>query len=221
MSKDSPIPVVRSCQLRGAVPVLTLVVVGLTLLVAVVIGYWTFAGSPEDLLKLQTLTPKQVREVATKLLLHDDPRIRGQASEKLAKQGDAAVPVLKDVGLTQSDPRLRLAVFEILALLAPEAAADVLEDMMNDSDRKIRRRAVGGASRLKHPRGVALLTKALSDPDAGIRSAAAGAFSMIGDQSAVPALKQALNDPDPSVRRHAARALRDITGEDYSITPRK
>jgi len=206
----------RGHQLEGAAPIgIIILVSGLVLALAAVV-YWMSGPSPEELLAAESLTPKQIRIVATKLLLHSDPKIRIRASEKLASLGDTAVPVLKEVGLARSDTPLRLAVYNVLALIDAGAAGEILQDMITDSDPEVRRHAVGAASRLRHPRAVAVLEKALSDENIGIRSAAAGSLSRPDAASAIPSLRAALNDPNLSVARHAARSLKALTGRDYS-----
>jgi hypothetical protein len=185
-------------------------------IVVLVGGYLISSGSAEDLLSAQKLSPKQIRIVATKLLLHEDVRIRTRASEKLYAQGAAAVPILKDIGLKSSDLKLRLAVFGVLASLDPDAAVEILEEMSRSSDPEVRGQTVRPAAMLKTPRAVAVIEKALTDPDTGVRSSAAGTMGSTGAKSAIPALTTALKDPEFYVRKHAARSLKELTGIDYS-----
>ena len=77
----------RSDRPRGAVPLKSLVLIAVCLLLVIMSGYWAFSSSTEDLLNLKTLTPQQIRAVATKLLLNDDIKIRVRAGEKLASLG--------------------------------------------------------------------------------------------------------------------------------------
>ena len=186
------------------------------LLVMVIGGYFVISGSPEDLLNADKLSPKQIRIVATRLLIHDDVKIRAQASEKLTAQGAAAVPVLKGIGVTDSNLELRLAVFGVLAGMDGNAAADILDSLMTDEDPEVRQRAVSAAGYLSHPRAVAVMTKGLGDQESFVRSTAAGTLGTAGASSAIPALRAALNDPELPVRKHAARSLKELTGHDYS-----
>jgi hypothetical protein len=181
----------------------------------VIVGYLIFSSSAEDLLDAQKLNPKEIRIVATKLLLHEDVQIRAKASEKLSSQGAAAVPVLKEIGLTDSNLNLRLAVFGVLAGLDADAAVEILEDMSKDPDPEVRRQTINPAAILKTPRAVAVLEKALTDPDPGIRSSAAGTLGFTGSKEAIPSLTAALKDPEFYVRKHAARSLQELTGRDY------
>jgi hypothetical protein len=194
------------------------IVVGVAVALVLVIigGYFIFSKSAEDLLNVQKLSPEQIRIVATKLLVHDDVKIRTRASEKLSAQGAAAVPVLKDIGLKRSNTKLRLAVFGVLAGLDTDAAAEILEDMSRDPDPKVRGLAVNPAGLLKTDRALAILEKGLTDPDVNVRSSAAGTLGSTGARSAVPALTSALQDSEFYVRKHAARSLKQLTGADYS-----
>ena len=201
---------------RGAVPIKHIAVTAVVVFLVVGVGYTVFSGSAEDLLDQETLTPGEIQRVAEELLLHDDLQIRTRASEKLAAQGETAIPVLKDVGLSTSDSELRMAVFAVLAPMHAESAAEILEAMMDDDDPHIRQRAAKAASQLRTPRAVAVLEKGLADSHTGIRSSVAGLIGPAGIREVIPALKKALNDPERSVRKHAARSLEDLTGQDYS-----
>ncbi|UCD28626.1 MAG: HEAT repeat domain-containing protein [Planctomycetota bacterium] len=203
-------------RLRGAaVQVQTIVITCVGVLAVGTIGYLIFSGSAEDLLDAESLTPKQIRLVTTKLLLHDDLKIRERASEKLLSSGKAAVPILKDVSLTHSEQRLRLAVLGILTRLNADATIEVLHQMIDDADAKVRVVAARATAKLDDPRTIPILEKALEDSDPGVRLIAIGACELREIKSAVPALKRALDDPTSSIRRHAARALEQLTGVDY------
>jgi len=201
---------------RGTVSRLTVIISTAMSILVIGIGYWIFSPSAEDLLDSDTLTPKQIRAIATKLLIHKDVAIRSKASNKLVSVGQAAIPVLKDIGMTHSDPQIRLAVLEILKLLDAEEAVEIVEDMYNDPDPEVRLLALDGAWQINHPRAVAVLSKAMDDPDESIRSTTAGRLGSMNDKSVIPRLKEALNDPSPRIRRHAARSLENLTGADYS-----
>jgi hypothetical protein len=194
----------------------TIVGVAVGAIAVLVVACFVFSSSAEDLLDANNLSPKEIRIVATKLLLHEDVKIRARASDKLFAQGAAAVPVLKDIGLNDSSMKLRLAVFGVLAGLNADAAVEILEDMSKDSDPEVRRQAINPAAILKTPRAVAVLEKALTDPDPGIRSSAAGTMGSTGSKEAIPALTAALKDREFYVRKHAARSLQELTGKDYS-----
>jgi HEAT repeat protein len=168
-----------------------------------------------DLLDAKSLSPGDVRKIATTLLLHDDVRVRERANLRLATAGKTAAPVLKEIGLTTEDPRLAEAVTGVLLTVDADAAVAVLEHLIGSSDVEARRTAVQSASRWQDPRTTAILTKALQDADGGIRLSAASALGARKAQDGVGALEQAMKDQSPGVRRHAARALQSITGKDY------
>jgi len=200
----------------GAVWVQTIALVGVLVLLMGGVGYWVLAGSTEDLLDAETLTPKQIYQVATKLLLHNDLEIRAKASAKLTSLGRQAVGVLKEIGLTHSDAKLRFVLFGILRPMDGDAALEVLENLFNHADPEVRKLALDAASGLNHPRAEAILVRALDDPDAGVRSVAAGQAGPANARSAIPKLKRLLDDPKRSIQRHAARSLETLTGVDYS-----
>jgi len=202
-------------RLNAVVEVKTIAMVCVAVLVAVVVGYWIFSDSAEDLLDAESLSPKQIRRVATRLLLHEDLKIRERASKKLFSLGESAVPVLKDISLTHSEQKTRLAVLGILARLDTDATIEVLEHMIDDSETEVRMVAAKTAAKLDDPRTIPVLTKALEDANTGIRNVAIGACETKRIKSAVPALLRALDDPMAGIRRHAARALRNLTGKDY------
>jgi HEAT repeat protein len=184
-------------------------------LAAIAIGYWIFSESVEDLLDAESLTPEQIRLVTTKLLLHDDLKIRERAGSKLLSLGEAAVPVLKDVSLTHSERKMRLATLGILTRLNVDATMEVVKEMIDDTDAEIRLVAAKTAMKTDDPRCIPILEKAVEDSDSGIRLIAIGACEFREIHSAVPAIKRALDDPVLVVRRHAARALRRLTGVNY------
>ncbi len=204
------------CDRRGAVSVKTVAGTAVGLFIVAVGGYYALSGSPEDLLNAEKLGPKEIRIVATKLLMHEDTKIRVRASEKLSAQGAAAVPVLKELGVKNSDLQLRLAVFGVLTGMDADAAAEVVESIFSDSDPQVRQQAVNAAVQLGTPRAVEVMKKALNDPESIVRSTAAGSIGGTGNKGAIPALLTALRDPELSVRKHAARSLKELTGNDYS-----
>jgi len=106
MREARPTEPARHHGRRGAVPIKHIAVTAVAVFLVVGVGYTVFSGSAEDLLDKETLTSGEIGRVAEELLLHDDLKIRTRASEKLAAQGDAAVPVLKDLALDTSDSKL-------------------------------------------------------------------------------------------------------------------
>jgi HEAT repeat protein len=201
---------------RGAVSGKGVVIYAAAALLAAGAVSILFFGSYEDLLDKETLSPEEIRLVATELLLHPDIEIRTKASKKLTDQGETAVPVLREVGLATSNASLQMALYICLARLNTDAAMDIVEAMMQSDDHKVRLRAVRSASRIHTPRSVALLEDALKHENDEMRAVAAGTIGRIGPADAVPALRKALNDPNEAVRRHAARSLKELTGQDYS-----
>src|SRR5207237_534990 len=127
----------------------------------------------ESLSSVDPLTPAQIRVVATRLLLHDDMKIRSQASSKLLSAGSAAVPVLKDIAVSSSDPKLRLTVLALLTSLDPAGSVGILERMIADPDVEVRGGALRAAAQLGGSQAVPILERRLKDPDPDIRAAAA------------------------------------------------
>jgi HEAT repeat protein len=190
--------------------------IGASVLVLGLMIYWFMRPTPDSVLNAATLTPKQIRYVATELLVHEDVKLRARASEKLLSLGEAAVPVLKEVCLNFSDNRVREAVLKILVTISPTGSADIVGRLAGDTDPKVRRMAVLAAAGLPSAQRLPIMQKALADPDTTVRWAAMDSMATRQTADNIPALNQALQDSDITVRRHAAHTLRTMTGRDYS-----
>lgn len=191
-------------------------IVGVSLVSLVVLfGLYNliFSESIEDLLNADTLNSSQIRRLATNYLLHKKIDLRERASRKLATQGEAAVPVLQEVAM--SNPEVRKPVLNILMVLNVDAAFDQLEVMIEDEDAAIRVAAASAAVSNPHPRSGEILSKVLDDDDTGVRLMVIEGARFIG-RPAIEPLMHSLGDPNTTVRRHAARALRGLTGKDFS-----
>lgn len=178
--------------------------------VLVLILILLFAGGSTGLLDEAELSEAQIRTVAKDLLIHDDPKIRARASEKLHQQGERAVPVLKAIGVAAGDIALRRAVIGVLVSLDQDAAGQVLDAMMADEDEGIRIYAVRTATTFEHPSARSVLAKGIEDPSPSVRSVATAAAGSAGMTGAAEVLRKAAEDENPAVRRHAERALRDL-----------
>ena len=207
----------RSWPNRGGISRTTAITIVVAVCAVAFVGYRSWSRSVTDLLDAETLTPAQIRRIATRLVIHEDIEIQGKARERLLQEGAAAVPVLKDLGLTHSDQRVREGALDLLTELDAGATAQVLEQMIDDESADLRRLATRTALRLNHRSVKALLLKAVEDDDAGVRLAAMDGCAVRRVLKAVPALKRSLDDPRITVRRHAARALHSLTGRRYTV----
>ncbi|GMU25006.1 MAG: hypothetical protein AMXMBFR13_50770 [Phycisphaerae bacterium] len=184
--------------------------------ILVPLAFWLFLRSPEDLLKADPPTEAQIREIATRLLIDSDIKMRQQAGDKLVKTGEKAVPVLKDVCRHHDDPEVRSAVVQILASINVQAASEIVSELLNSQDERVRLIAMEAVGRLDASASGAAIQKGLADAAAGVRLSAVEAAARRRDLTAVPALERALSDESIRVRRHANKTLRNLTGRDYS-----
>ena len=196
---------------RRAAPAVAASLVGLVVLFG--LYKLIFSESAEDLLKADNLTPSQIRRLATNYLLHKKLDLRERASRKLSKQGQTAVPVLKEVAT--SNPEVRQPVLNILMVIDADAAFDLLAVMIEDDELATRVAAARAAVANPHPRSREILEKVLDDDDPSIRLVVSDGWRLIG-LDAVGPLMRSLSDPNMTVRRHSARALKGLTGKDYS-----
>lgn len=178
--------------------------------------YWQIRPSPERILSAESLSPEEIRYVATRLLLDDSIEMRARASQKLASLGAAAIPVLTDLSLHHEDGNVRAAVLDVLLAVAPKEAEQILGRMMADQNAEVRAAAAASATVLPREQSSALIIKGLQDADSRVRLATLNSAAQQRDPGHVPALEAALDDSSPLVRRHAARTLQLITGRDYS-----
>lgn len=106
-----------------------------------------------------------------------DPLLRRQGAEALARLRDqrAVQPLMKR--LTDADPAVRAAAVDALCQLTGREATPKITELL------------------------------LKDPDAAVRQQAAGSLSFMMDQSAGPALIKAMKDKELAVRYAAANTL--------------
>ena len=206
----------RSKQAHGSRKIWLVGGTGASVLVLGLLIYWLMRPSPDAVLNAATLTPRQIRYVATELLVNEDLKLRARASEKLIALGETAVPVLKDVSLNYSDNGVREAVLKILVAINPNVGADVVGRLAGDQDPQLRRIAILAAAHLPDAQRLPIMQKAVTDPDTAVRWAAMDSMAARQTANNIPALTQALKDSDITVRRHAARTLQNMTGRDYS-----
>lgn len=191
--------------------------IGLLILAGAGLGYWLMKPSAEKLLDAETLTPDEIRYVATHLLLHEDIQIRARASAKLAGLGEKAIPVLKDLSLHCDDNELRRVVLELLLAMQAKESDQVLSQLIADRNAEVRRIAANAAGALPPAQSTSLVARSLKDADSGVRAAAINSMARSRDPANIPALKEAMtNDASIMVRRHAARTLEMMTGQKFS-----
>ena len=75
----------------------TMIALGVVVCAAGAVGYRSWSGPETKLLNAKSLTPEQIRQIATRLIIHEDIQVRMKATDRLAQEGAAAVPVLKDL----------------------------------------------------------------------------------------------------------------------------
>ena len=192
--------------------------IGLVALLVLVGGYFFIADSDDDVINNPDPTPAQIRYIAKELLIDDDPKMRGRASQKLVSLGDRSVPILKEVITSSEDRKVSFACLLVLGSIDPGQSRAVAEQLLTSGtgDPQVRITAVRTISRENSEENAKILVKALQDPDPAVRSNAADAMSHQPVKIVHAALLKALNDDDIAVRRHSARALKDLTGKDYS-----
>jgi uncharacterized protein (TIGR02996 family) len=136
-----------------------------------------------------------------------------EASKRLARIGEASVPVLVPL-LTHDTPIVRLRAAKALRLLGPKAAAAVpaLTEVVKGTgtaNAAVRREAVALLGVLRAKSGAqGEIAKGLDSEHAAERLAAVEALVKLRTQTAGAALCKALADPAEEVRRAAAIQLR-------------
>ena len=87
----------RSRPNIGGMSKKTMIALGVVVCAAGAVGYRSWSGPETKLLNAKSLTPEQIRQIATRLIIHEDIQVRMKATDRLAQEGAAAVPVLKDL----------------------------------------------------------------------------------------------------------------------------
>jgi hypothetical protein len=158
--------------------------------------------------------------VRTVRLRSDQPILRAQALERLARHGDtAALSALREQAwsISMITPE-SLAPTIALARLKDPAGEARLREMVGASLPTARAQAIqaigDGDVRALAPAIIPLLT----DPDVNVRSAAATTLGALQAKSAIPQLKSAYENDVPAVKMFAAVSLRrlgDRTADEF------
>ena len=148
-------------------------------------------------------------------LADSDARVRGAATEAIARFGRGAqhaVPALL-VNLTDPAPDVRRRTLEALISIQPPVDTTVraLRGALSDSipaNRAAAAYMLGELGRNANP-AFEELVSALEDPAPDVRASVVSALAAIrpGDQTSLGLIRQKLQDPDARVRRHAADAI--------------
>jgi len=204
-------------RLRAGVSVSILLWIGLAVVLIALVSYWMFGSTADELLKIDSPNEDQIRRIATQLLVNDNYKKRDEAVKKLVKLGQAAVPVLKDVCLSDPDPNVRWSSLRVLMGMDVDTTAEVLVKLIVDPDVEVRRAAANTATRLQHKIAESILITALSDEDAQVITTAMDGCEMRKKsmRKAVPKLMAALKHSDRFVQQRAVRVLKVITGRNF------
>ncbi|MDY7075584.1 MAG: HEAT repeat domain-containing protein [Chloroflexota bacterium] len=146
----------------------------------------------------------------------DDDRAE-EAAQALAREGDAALPSLRDL-LTSTDPDRRWWAARGLAAVGTQAAQERLIAALADPSPDVRACAAQGLGELRGEESVAGLVRCMADPIPLVSRIAADSLARIG-LPAVPALIAALEAEETPVRAGAARALSIIQPQAKDAVP--
>ena len=142
-------------------------------------------------------------------LADDEPFVRWQAAEALARQDVTCVfHVLVDA-LIQGSPLQRAVAAEALARIGGEAATNALCKQIDDPEPGVRLALARALGQIGDPTTAVELVPLLGDQEPDVRRAAARALGQIGSPGTAVPLAEALAQPDQPVlvRRALAAAL--------------
>lgn len=151
-----------------------------------------------------------VRTVRSKA---DQPILRAQALERLARQGDAdALRALREqAGATSVVSPESLAPVVALARLQDPAGEKRLGEMLNSGTPILRAQVVQAIGQGNVRSQAARLIPLLTDSDLNVRNAAAISLGLLQVKQAIPQLRNAFqNDEAGSVKMFAAVALKQV-----------
>jgi putative membrane-bound dehydrogenase-like protein len=139
------------------------------------------------------------------IALLDDSRfvVRDRAIVCLARQGDAALPALRDVLQGKGSARLRRNAVWALTRMDGPAARDAVCLALSDKDAGVRLTAATAAGLHRDGASLPALVKLLSAADLPIRRESATALGRIGKAEAVPALLAGLRTCSDRFLEHA------------------
>ena len=134
-----------------------------------------------------------------------DDGLAEQAALALGREGDAALPALREL-LAEADPDRRWWAARGLAAVGTPAARESLIAALDDADPYVRACAAQGLGELRAEEAVTGLARCLADSSPLVSRISADSLARIGNP-AVPALIAALKEGEVIVRAGAARAL--------------
>jgi len=145
-------------------------------------------------------------EAVRRLVTDDDPEIRAQACEALARIGDTSAVPLLFATLADANPRVaHAATAAIQSLGVPDTAARAIEALRSGPS-AVRRHALRIVSYMGFAEAFAPVLEAIDDPDPRIAELAVGALGMMVDPRVEPAFARLARDPREPVRAAAMRA---------------
>ncbi len=145
--------------------------------------------------------------------------VRSEAKDELSVVVDKIIKVLKFGDEYFEKPDAVIALGMIGDSRAIEPLIEFLKYSKNDHLRAEIAKALGRISDKKAT--PALIEALLNDSYRHTRCEAARALEKMGDKRAIPALEKALKDEYYHTRRHAAKALKKLTGRDYTYEGKK
>ncbi len=149
------------------------------------------AESPEELVsRLGSRDPRELKEVADKLLQHD---------------GDV-VPALRE-GLSSKKWRARFMCAQLLGTLRAQVALDDLIPALADSNAGVVERSAYALGQIGAVEATAPLIRTLDHPSIDAALSAAAALEQIGSPLAMTALHQRLDDPSTRMRLRSMQAI--------------
>jgi HEAT repeat protein len=154
-------------------------------------------------------------------LASNEPKMRIESAEKLAKMGSSAQPAAPALARRAGDEVEEVAQWVTSALeeLGPPLASDaeVLAEMLRDQSPDVGYWAATLLGRLGSeaaPAAGALADAMAVEQNPAVRQRAAWALGKVGSQaeSCLESLRQAASDADPRLARLASRAIEQIGG---------
>ncbi len=143
---------------------------------------------------------------------------RSKTKDELGIVLDRIVKVLKYGGMTE-----KVDAVIALGIIGDSRAVEPLIEFLKYSKRGHLRSEIAEAlGRIGDKKATpALIEALLNDSYRHTRCEAAKALGEIGDKKAIPALEKALKDEYYYTRRQAAKALKKLTGKDYTYEGEK
>jgi HEAT repeat protein len=140
------------------------------------------------------------------LVTDDDPEIRAQACEALARIGDSSAVALLFSAMSDAHPRVgHAATAAIQSLGVPDTAERVIA-VLRSGTPVARRHALRIISHMGFSEALAPVLEAIDDPDLRIAELAVGALGMMVDPRIDPAFARLAVDPREPIRAAAMRA---------------